>query len=211
MSRFLEVTKLHKVIPVIAINDSSKAIELGKVLKENGLPVAEIVLRTPEALNAIRLMKEHHPDLYVGAGTVKNAHDVDLAVEAGSDFIVSPAMNPNTVKRCAEVGIEIVAGINNPTDIETGLELGLTTFKFFPAEASGGASMIKALVSPYSEISIMPTGGITKDNIGDYLSIKNVVCCGGTWFINADLIDNEDWDTLGNNIREAVALVSEYL
>lgn len=211
MSRFLEETKKHKIIPVIAIDKAEDAIELGKVLKENGLPVAEIVLRTPAAIEAIRLMKEHHPEIYVGAGTVKNARDAIEACEAGADFIVSPATNQNTVIQCRDLGIEIITGVVTPSDIELGLELGLENFKFFPAELSGGAKMVSTLLSVYTDITLMPTGGVNPQNVDQYLSIPRVTCCGGTWFINKDMIANGQWNEIALNIRNAVSLTTRYL
>lgn len=210
MSKFLQEANKHKIIPVVAISNPQHAIELGRVLKENELPVVEIVLRTSNALEAVRTMKQHHPEIYIGVGTVKNEFEAVEAFNAGADFIVSPALNPKTVMKCQELGIEIIAGVNNPSTIEQGLELGLSTFKFFPAEASGGVTMVKALLSPYADICLMPTGGVTPNNIGAYLSIDRVVCCGGTWFISNALMDSGDWDIIGSNICEAVACVSGY-
>lgn len=204
---FIENAKKYKVIPVVALDDVEQALTLGRTLIDNGLPVIEVVLRKPGALKCIQALKAELPDLYLGVGTVINAKQAELAFEAGADFIVSPGLNPNTVKKCQELGIPIVPGVNNPSAIEMALELGLTNLKFFPAEASGGIAMIKALLAPYQDITLMPTGGVNPQNIHDYLSIDRVSCCGGTWFISNQLMDQNDWDTIAQNIQQAVELV----
>ena len=172
-----------KVVPVIQINKVEHAVPLAKVLVENGLPVAEVTFRTEAAADAIRAMREAYPEMCIGAGTVLTSEQIDLAKEAGSEFVVAPGLNPNTVRRCQEIGMPVVPGVNNPSQVEQALELGLTFLKFFPAEASGGISMVKSLLAPYVDVSFMPTGGIGKHNINDYLAIDRVICCGGTWMV----------------------------
>ncbi len=209
MSTISEQLKALKVVPVIAIDKAEDIIELGKVLAENGLPVAEITFRSDAAVEAIRLLKESQPDMLIGAGTVLNAEQVKAAKAAGASFIVSPGLNPNTVKACQEEGIEIVPGVNNPSAIEAALELGLKTLKFFPAEASGGINMVKSLLAPYTDIELMPTGGINTKNVNDYLAIPRVIACGGTWMVDKKLIQEGKWDELAKLTREAVELVNK--
>ncbi|GAB6260132.1 bifunctional 4-hydroxy-2-oxoglutarate aldolase/2-dehydro-3-deoxy-phosphogluconate aldolase [Photobacterium sp. CCB-ST2H9] len=205
----IEKLKQLKVIPVIQINRVEQAVPLAKTLVENGLPVAEVTFRTDAAAEAIRLMREAYPTLCIGAGTVLNAAQVDRAQAAGAEFIVAPGLNPNTVRYCQEKGIVVVPGVNNPSQIEQALELGLNFLKFFPAEASGGLNMVKSLLAPYVDVSLMPTGGISKANIRDYLAVDRVLCCGGTWMVAPQLIDNGDWEEIGRLVREAVALVRD--
>ncbi|KDM92862.1 bifunctional 4-hydroxy-2-oxoglutarate aldolase/2-dehydro-3-deoxy-phosphogluconate aldolase [Photobacterium galatheae] len=205
----IEKLKQFKVIPVIQINRVEQAVPLAKTLVENGLPVAEVTFRTDAAAEAIRLMREACPTLCIGAGTVLNAEQVDRAQAAGAEFIVAPGLNPNTVRYCQEKGIVVVPGVNNPSQIEQALELGLNFLKFFPAEASGGLNMVKSLLAPYVDVSLMPTGGIGKANIRDYLAVERVLCCGGTWMVAPQLIDNGDWEEVGRLVREAVALVRD--
>ncbi|NOH78621.1 bifunctional 4-hydroxy-2-oxoglutarate aldolase/2-dehydro-3-deoxy-phosphogluconate aldolase [Vibrio sp. RE86] len=197
-----------KVIPVIQINNVEHAIPLAKVLVENGLPVAEVTFRTDAAAASIKAMSEAYPEMCVGAGTVLNAEQVDQAKAAGSEFVVAPGLNPNTVRYCQEIGMPIVPGVNNPSQVEQALELGLNFLKFFPAEASGGVAMVKSLLAPYVDVSLMPTGGIGKGNVNDYLAIDRVVCCGGTWMVSPALIEGEQWDEIGRLVREAVELVA---
>ena len=209
MSSIKEQLKALKVIPVIAIDKAEDIIPLGKVLAENGLPAAEITFRSAAAVEAIRLLRETQSDMLIGAGTVLNREQAIAAKEAGATFIVSPGFNPNTVKACQEIGIDIVPGVNNPSTVEAALEMGLTTLKFFPAEASGGINMVKSLLAPYTDIELMPTGGINPANIKDYLAIPRVLACGGTWMVDKKLIEAGNWEELARLTREAVALVNE--
>lgn len=209
MSNIKEQLKALKVIPVIAIDKAEDIIPLGKVLAENGLPAAEITFRSAAAVEAIRLLRESQPDMLIGAGTVLNREQAIAAKEAGATFIVSPGFNPKTVEACQEIGIEIVPGVNNPSTVEAALEMGLTTLKFFPAEASGGINMVKSLLAPYTDIELMPTGGINAANIKDYLAIPRVLACGGTWMVDKKLIEAGNWEELARLTREAVALVNE--
>lgn len=208
MSTTNEQLKVLKVIPVIAIDIAEDIIPLGKVLAENGLPAAEITFRSDATVEAIRLLREAQPDMLIGAGTVLNKEQVIAAKEAGATFIVSPGFNPNTVKACQEIGIDIVPGVNNPSAIEAALEMGLTTLKFFPAEASGGVNMVKSLLAPYGDVHIMPTGGVTPKNIKDYLAVPRVLACGGTWMVDKKLIEAGEWEELARLTREAVELVN---
>ncbi|GAB2653545.1 bifunctional 4-hydroxy-2-oxoglutarate aldolase/2-dehydro-3-deoxy-phosphogluconate aldolase [Vibrio panuliri] len=198
-----------KIIPVVSVDNAQDIIPLGKVLVENGLPAAEITFRSDAAVEAIRLLRQSQPDMLIGAGTVLNREQVIAAKNAGATFIVSPGFNPNTVKACQEVGIDIIPGVNTPSAIEAALEMGLTTLKFFPAEASGGVNMVKALLGPYTDIHFMPTGGISPANVEQYLQIPRVLACGGTWMVDKKLIENGEWAKLAQLTRQAADLVSQ--
>lgn len=190
-----------KIVPVIAINHAQQALPLAKVLMDNGLPCAEITFRTEAAQEAIRLMREAYPEMLIGAGTVLTTVQVDQAQQAGADFIVSPGLNPTTVKYCQQRGIAIVPGVNNPSLVEQAMELGLRTLKFFPAEPSGGVAMLKALSAVYP-VKFMPTGGISAANVQHYLDLPSVVACGGTWMVPTDLMDKGDWPAIAKLVRE---------
>lgn len=190
-----------KIVPVIAINHAQQALPLAKVLMENGLPCAEITFRTEAAQEAIRLMRDAYPEMLIGAGTVLTTAQVDQAQQAGADFIVSPGLNPTTVKYCQQRGIAIVPGVNNPSLVEQAMELGLRTLKFFPAEPSGGIAMLKALSAVYP-VKFMPTGGISAANVQHYLDLPSVVACGGTWMVPTDLMDKGDWSAIAKLVRE---------
>ncbi|OCH17090.1 bifunctional 4-hydroxy-2-oxoglutarate aldolase/2-dehydro-3-deoxy-phosphogluconate aldolase [Aliivibrio logei] len=189
-----------KIVPVIAINSAEQALPLAKVLMENGLPCAEVTFRTEAAVESIRLMREAYPDMLIGAGTVLTAAQVDQAIEAGVDFVVSPGFNPTTVKYCQQRNMPIIPGVNNPSLVEQAMGMGLKTLKFFPAEPSGGIPMLKALTAVYP-VNFMPTGGVSPSNVNDYLDIKSVVACGGTWMVPTDLMDKGDWDSIAELIK----------
>lgn len=198
-----------KIVPVIALEEAKDAEALGKALQAGGIPAAEITFRSPAAEEAIKRMRDAYPDLLIAAGTVLNAEQVKIAKKAGADFIVSPGFNPNTVKACQDEGIAITPGVNNPMAIEAALKCGLTTLKFFPAEASGGIAMLKALLAPYAMLNVMPTGGINARNIRDYLAIKNVAACGGSWMVEKSLLKAKDWARVEQLSREAVQALKE--
>ncbi|OEE39167.1 bifunctional 4-hydroxy-2-oxoglutarate aldolase/2-dehydro-3-deoxy-phosphogluconate aldolase [Vibrio ordalii] len=189
-----------KIVPVIAINDASQAVPLAKVLVENGLPCAEVTFRTEAAAESIRLMRAAYPEMLIGAGTVLTTAQVDQAIEAGVDFVVSPGFNPTTVRYCQQRHVTIVPGVNNPSLVEQAMEMGLRTLKFFPAEPSGGVAMLKALTAVYP-VNFMPTGGVSPSNVQDYLSIKSVVACGGTWMVPTDLMDKGDWQGIAELVK----------
>ena len=189
-----------RIVPVIAINDVTQAVPLAKVLVENGLPCAEVTFRTDAAAESIRLMREAYPELLIGAGTVLTTEQVDIAIDAGVDFIVSPGLNPTTVKYCQQRGVAIVPGVNNPSLVEQAMEMGLKTLKFFPAEPSGGVAMLKALSAVYP-VNFMPTGGVSPANVDSYLALKSVVACGGTWMVPTDKMDNGDWEGIAELVR----------
>ena len=196
-----------KIVPVIALDNAIDAVPLGAALRKSGIPVAEITFRSPAAAEAIRRLRDADPDILIAAGTVLNAAQAKAAQQAGADFIVSPGFNPNTVKACQDLDIPITPGINNPTAIEAALEHGIDTVKYFPAEASGGIPMLKALLAPYAMLKIMPTGGINAKNIRDYLAIKNVIACGGSWMVEKSLLTAQNWAEVERLGKETVALV----
>lgn len=196
-----------QVVPVIAINDANKAGKLAQVLVENGLPCAEVTFRTADAALAIHHMRRAYPEMLIGAGTVLSCEQVDQAIAAGVDFIVSPGFNPTTVKYCQQRNVTIIPGINNPSLVEQAMEMGLSTLKFFPAEASGGVAMLKALSAVYP-VKFMPTGGVNPSNVKQYLALPSVIACGGTWMVPSELMDNEQWDDLARLVREVAGIIA---
>ena len=196
-----------KVVPVIALDHAEDILPLADTLAQNGLSVAEITFRSPAAREAIRLLRQQRPDFLIAAGTVLTADQVFQAKNAGADFVVTPGFNPKIVQLCQDLGLPIIPGVNNPMAIEATLELGIDTVKFFPAEASGGVKMIKALLGPYAQLKIMPTGGIGLQNIQDYLAIPNVVACGGSWFVEKTLINAKNWSEINRLTQEVVTLI----
>lgn len=197
------------VIPVVVPDDPSCAAPLANALREGGLPCAEITLRTPAALETIRAMHAAAPDFLIGAGTVLSPAAADEAIAAGASFIVSPGYNPHTVDHCIKKGYPVVPGINNASGIEQALEAGLTAVKFFPAEASGGVAMLKALAAPYPMMRFMPTGGVSASNLKDYLALPSVFCCGGSWMVKGSMLKAGQYDEILRLTKEAVHLTKE--
>lgn len=197
------------IIPVVAIDDAKDAKALGEALVKGGLPCAEVTFRTAAAEEAIRIMSQEFPEMLVGAGTVLTTEQVDRAVAAGAKFIVAPGCNPKVVKYCLEKNIPMTPGVATASEIEMALEAGVKTVKFFPAEPNGGLPMIKALAAPYVDVTFMPTGGLTKDNVRDYLKYDRIVACGGTWMVNKSLISEGKFDEIERLTKEAADIVKE--
>ena len=204
MNAVLEQLSKIGIVPVVVINDAKDAAPLAEALVKGGLPCAEVTFRTGAAAGAIKAMTESFPEMCVGAGTVLNAAQVDAAVAAGAQFIVSPGLNPRTVQYCQEKQIPITPGTSSPSDIEQAIELGLEVVKFFPAEQSGGLSKIKAMAAPYVNMKFMPTGGINAKNLTTYLDFNKIIACGGSWMVPSDLINAGEWDKIEQITREAV-------
>lgn len=197
-----------KIIPVAVINSVEDALPLGNALIEAGLPVIEITFRTAAAAESISVLKKEKPEMLVGAGTVLKIEQVKNAVAAGAEFIVSPGFNPTVVDYCVNNSILIIPGLNSPTFIEWGLERGLTHFKFYPADISGGPRMLQLLAGPYPTARFMPTGGINNTTIIEYLKLNNVFACGGSWIVKKELINNKNFKEITKRTKEAVSLVS---
>ncbi|PSU76820.1 2-dehydro-3-deoxyphosphogluconate aldolase [Photobacterium phosphoreum] len=208
-NEWIDRLRALRVMPVIQIENAADAVPLAKVLVENGLPAAEITFRTAAAAESIRLIRAAYPQIVLCAGTVLTTEQVDAAIAAGADFVISPGFNPSTVTYCLENNIKMIPGVNNPSLVEQALELGVSALKFFPAEASGGINMLKSLVGPYSQIQLMPTGGVTPLNLGEYLAIPQVIACGGTWIAPTSAIANHEWDLIAGNVREVRAMIDQ--
>lgn len=203
----LDQLALAGLIPVIKVERAEDAVPLCRALSKGGLPVAEITFRTKAAEEAIRLVHQELPEVLLGAGTVLTPEQADKAAAAGAGYIVSPGLNPRVVRHCLQKGYPILPGCSSPSDIELALELGLTAVKFFPAEALGGINMIKALLGPFGGLKLVPTGGINTQNLHDYLSIKNVLACGGSWMVPDDAVKSGDWARVERLTAEAVTLM----
>lgn len=198
--------KIHDIgiIPVIAIEDASKAVPLAKALVAGGLPAAEITFRTAAAEEAIKAIVREVPDMVIGAGTVLTKEQADKAIDAGVSFIVSPGFNPEITKYVLDKGVCMLPGTATAGEMEQAMELGLEAVKFFPAELSGGLPMLKALAGPYKNLRWMPTGGINTSNVADYLSFDRVLACGGTWMVKEELIKGECFDEITAICKAAV-------
>lgn len=186
-----EIARL-KIVPVIALDRAIDARPLADALVAGGLPIAEVTFRTTAAAESIKIMRDRGGVL-VGAGTVLNVDTAKRAVDAGATFIVSPGFNPKTVAYCVSRGIPVIPGCSSATDLEAALDHGITTVKFFPAEAVGGLKLLKALAAPYSMFRFMPTGGVTAENLASYLAFKPVIACGGSWMVTKELLASQNF------------------
>ena len=204
MNTILEKIQKIGIVPVVVLKDAKAAAPLAKALCEGGIPCAEITFRTEAAEEAIRIMTSEYPKMLVGAGTVLTTEQVDRAIKAGAQFIVSPGFNPELVKYCINRGIPVTPGVSNPSDVEQAIALGLEVVKFFPAEAVGGLNMIKALAAPYVNMKFMPTGGITEKNINAYLAFPKILACGGSWMVKGELIEAGEFKEITKLTKKAV-------
>jgi 2-dehydro-3-deoxyphosphogluconate aldolase/(4S)-4-hydroxy-2-oxoglutarate aldolase len=197
----------HRVVPVVVLDDPTKAEALGAALVDGGLPVAEATFRTPAAAAVLRRLAERD-DLLVGAGTVLTDRQVDEAVEAGARFVVSPGLSAAVVRRCQDVGVAVLPGIATPSEIMQALDLGLDTVKFFPAEANGGLATIKALAAAFPHVRFVPTGGITAETAPAYLAHRSVAAVGGSWMVAPDLLAAGRWDEVASRCAATAAMSS---
>jgi 2-dehydro-3-deoxyphosphogluconate aldolase/(4S)-4-hydroxy-2-oxoglutarate aldolase len=203
MENMIEEFQKLGVVPVVVLEDEKDALPLAEALVKGGLPCAEVTFRTEAAAESIRLMSEKYPEMLVGAGTVLTTEQVDLAVEAGARFIVSPGFDPEIVDYCLEKNIPVFPGCVTPSEVAQAVKRGLKVVKFFPAEQAGGIAMIKAMAAPYHNIRFMPTGGINPGNLKDYLSCDKILCCGGNWMVKGELIRNGEFEKIQDLVKEA--------
>lgn len=200
------------IVPVIKLSNPARdAAPLAKALCAGGVPVAEVTFRAAGADTAIRLMKEACPEMLVGAGTVLTTEQIDRAIAAGAEFIVTPGLDPELVvyAQREDKNIPIFPGCTTPTDYHTAYKLGLEVLKFFPAEQSGGLAKIKAMSAPFPMFKVMPTGGISLKNLKEYLSSSVICACGGSYMVTADLIENGKWDEITELCKKSREIVKE--
>ena len=197
-----QIMRTAPVIPVLVLDGTIDPVALAETFVEAGLPVLEVTLRTPQALGAIRAMSAV-PAAIVGAGTVVNEAQLGEAIDAGSQFIVSPGLTEPLGRAAVESGVAYLPGVATAGDIMRGLDLGLDRFKFFPAESSGGIPALRALSGPFGNVRFCPTGGITRESAPEWLACDPVLCVGGTWFVRAG---ETDLAAVGERARAAAAL-----
>ncbi len=206
MPTIQDIMNTSPVIPVMVINKLEHAVPLANALVEGGLKVLEITLRTPVALDAIRQIKSEVSDAIVGAGTIINIDTLNQAVDAGSEFLVSPGVTNSLINHAINTGVPILPGVATPSEAMKLMEKGLTAMKFFPAEAAGGVPMLKSIGGPLPQITFCPTGGVNPENAKQYLALKNVACVGGSWMAPADLVDAENWDEIRRRAKQAAMI-----
>ena len=197
------------IIPVVVLNDAKDAIPLGDALMKGGLPAAEVTFRTAAAEESIRQMAKTYPDLLVGAGTVLTRDQADRAIDAGAKFIVSCGYDPDIVQYCLDKDIPVCPGTATPSEMMGCMRQGLDHVKFFPAEPSGGLTMIKAITAALVNLKIMPTGGINATNVVDYLKNEKIFCAGGSWMVKKNLIEAGEFDQIEAKVKEAARIVKD--
>lgn len=210
MENILEMTKRNPVIPVVKLEDPQKAPALAQALLEGGIRCAEITFRTSRAAEAIERAAVKCPQMLVGAGTVINAAQAEQAVKAGAAFIVSPGFSREVILKCQDLGVPCLPGCVTPSEIMEAYSMGLSVVKFFPAEVNGGVKTLKALAAPFGDIRFVPTGGVTLENLGDYLELPFVAACGGSWMVKESDIAEERFDLIRQKSAEASALAGRY-
>lgn len=203
--------KIHEygVVPVVVINDAKDAGTLADVLCEEGLPCAEVTFRTDAAKDAIRIMADAHPEMLVGAGTVLTVEQVEQAIAAGAQFIVSPGFDPEIVDYCISKNIAVFPGCVTPSEAAQAVKRGMKVVKFFPAQQFGGVSTVKALAAPYTMLKFMPTGGVNMENLESYLNCDKVIACGGSWMVKSELIESGQFDKIRQMTRQTVERIEE--
>lgn len=199
----------YKVIPVLAVEAASQALPLADALIAGGLPVAEVTFRTAAAAEVMRIMSRERPGLLIGAGTVTTPEQARAAKESGAAFAVAPGFNRRVVEAAREAGLPFMPGVMTPTDVEAALEAGATVMKFFPAGAAGGVKMLSSLSAPYGHLGVrfIPTGGVSLENIREYLSLKTVLAVGGTWLASKEEIAAGNWGKVEEKCRQVVELL----
>jgi 2-dehydro-3-deoxyphosphogluconate aldolase/(4S)-4-hydroxy-2-oxoglutarate aldolase len=196
-----------RLLPVVVLDDAAAAEPLGAALKAGGLPVAEVTFRTPAAEEALRRMAAD-PELFIGAGTVVRAEQVDRAVAAGARFIVSPGLSTTVVRRAQELDVPVFPGVSTPSEIMAALDLGLSTVKLFPAESLGGVATVRALSAPFPQVTFIPTGGVKAEQLVSYLEVPSVVAIGGSWMVAPSLVSAGNFDEITRLTVEAVAIAA---
>ena len=195
------------LIPVITISNADSAVPLINALLAGGLNAVEITLRTDAAINAIKQITEHAPEIIVCAGTVLSPQQAATAKAAGAKFIVSPGLNPRVVSYCLDNNLPIIPGVITPSEIEAAIDFGLNAVKFFPAEQSGGLDYIKAVSAPYPTVRFVPTGGINLSNITKYTACPKVLAVGASWVAEKSLIDGGNFSEITRRCNEAVCAI----
>jgi 2-dehydro-3-deoxyphosphogluconate aldolase/(4S)-4-hydroxy-2-oxoglutarate aldolase len=194
------------VVPVLVVRDTRQAAPLARALVVGGLPVLEVTLRTPEALDVIAAMCKAAPDATIGAGTLTRREDFAAVRAAGAVFAVTPGLTADLAAAASHAGLPLLPGVMTPTEILAARAAGYDTLKFFPAEQAGGSEMLRAFAGPFADVKFCPTGGITRERAPKYLELSNVVCVGGSWVAPPALIERGDWAAIEQLAREASSL-----
>lgn len=201
-----DVLGLSPVIPVVTLESAADAVPVARALAKGGVRIIELTLRTPSALESVRLIAREVPGVLVGAGTIVTADQADAAVAAGAGFLVSPGHSPRLLEAMTRLNVPVLPGVATVSEVLTVLEFGLYEMKFFPAEQAGGRAYLAAVGAPLPQVTFCPTGGITAASAPDYLGLANVQCVGGSWLTPADAVREKQWDRIAALAKTAAAL-----
>ena len=208
-SRLDALLQLTPVVPVVVIEDASRAVPVARALVAGGLPIVEITLRTPAATEAICAVAADVPEAHVGAGTVLSEEQTRTAVSAGARFIVSPGLDEGVVSVAGELSVPVMPGVTTPSEVQRAWNLGLRVLKYFPASLAGGVPMLKALGAVFRDVKFIPTGGISAGNLRDYLEVPSVIACGGSWLTPSGAIADGNYAEITRLAAEANAIANE--
>jgi 2-dehydro-3-deoxyphosphogluconate aldolase/(4S)-4-hydroxy-2-oxoglutarate aldolase len=193
----------------VQADDPVLAVDISRALAAGGLGIAEIVFRTDRAVECLRAVADEVPEMIAGAGTVLTAEQAQQAIDSGARFVVSPGVNEGVVTTCQQANIPVYPGTYTPSDIQHAMNLGLDVVKFFPASIAGGIPAIKAMSSVFRAMKFMPTGGISADNLAEYLAVPSIIACGGSWLTPSDAIAAQDFAAITKLAEEAVEIARE--
>lgn len=194
-----------RVLPVVTAKDVQSTVQLAQSLLRGGMNAIEITLRTPAAMDAIRAVKAQVPGMLVAAGTVNTPADLDRVVEAGVELALSPGATDALLRAASDAPLDFVPGVASASDVMKALDCGFSVCKLFPAVTLGGESMLKSLGGPFPDVRFCPTGGLNPANFRQFLALPNVICCGGSWMVSSDLVDNGQWKEIEDLAREAMS------
>jgi len=208
MSELIAALEAKKVVPLVQSDDPKTALKVSEALLEGGLEVLEVVLRTDKALDCLEAIAKEFPHAHVGAGTVLSEDQSQEVARRGATFIVSPGLDPASVKFAQSIDMPILPGISTATELQQAWNMGLRTVKLFPSSLVGGPKMIKALSSVFRDVRFMPTGGVNPGNLKEHIDVPAVLACGGSWLTPKDAIDSGDFAAITKLAKDAIAIAN---
>ncbi|MDX2367925.1 MAG: bifunctional 4-hydroxy-2-oxoglutarate aldolase/2-dehydro-3-deoxy-phosphogluconate aldolase [Colwellia sp.] len=202
-----EIFAMGPIVPVLVIKKVEDALPIARALLAGGIKVLEVTLRTPAALDVIKIIADELPEACIGAGTVTTREMLQRCQDAGAKFAISPGLTKDLLQAGNEGNIALIPGISSISEMMDGIDSGYDHVKFFPAEASGGVKAIQSIGGPFPDIRICPTGGINLSNVSNYLALPNIACCGGSWLVTDEIVKNKDWSKITELAEQALAHV----
>ncbi len=203
-----QVLEISPIVPVIALDNIEDALPLAKALQDGGINIMEITLRTETGLKAIKLISEEMPSMNVGAGTVCNKDDLENSVKHGAQFIFSPGINEELIKSAKDNDIVLIPGVSNASEVMLAQNNNITCCKLFPASLVGGIDILKAFKGPFQKMNFCPTGGVSINNMNDFLDLSNVLCVGGSWLVPKNLIKDRKFEEITNITRASIEKIN---